>query len=64
MAWYIQISIIHLKSFKPRGLLAACSAVGLSWQCGLPGCLASVAATGTWLRIRFVVEKNLKKIVV
>jgi len=35
-----------------RGLIAACSAAGLSWQCGLPGCLASLAVTCTWLRLR------------
>lgn len=35
-----------------RGLIAACSAAGLSWQCGLPGCLASLAVSCTWLRLR------------
>lgn len=35
-----------------RGLIAACSAAGLSWQYGLPGCLASLAVTCTWLRLR------------
>ena len=49
-----------LITWFPRGLIAACSAAGLSWQCGLPGCLASLAVTCTWLRLRWI-ESSLNQ---